>query len=364
LGSVAEVRTVFTTIKPAQIQKLMEGGIVFVEGEMKVGNRVEKGVAAIYETDVLASGTAKEWESALKPLIGKRGKGLANAIDNIVSSPKYWKKYTFDDLMNGKLPCFVAGTLVRTENGLKPMEKITVGEKVLSRNMNTNENEWKVVTETFTNYADQFVVLEFENESVKATGQHTFWLPKANKWTKAIDLKVGDSVLDVSNELKTISNIYIETKNAPTYNFEVESNHNYFVGQNQVLTHNKARVSKFADNTLLNVEFYRLLDINNQDLYIGQTIQGKDKRLGQHIYEGNNPLKKSKAWKKAITGINNVKNFPKKVAINAFEAAVIELYEIQLLRSQGGVVFNSEKPIGLKKFNKFKNMGNPCRLFK
>lgn len=257
-----------------------------------------------------------------------------------------------------KKPCFAAGTLVTCKTGLKPIEQITVGEIVLSRNMKTGQNEWKTVTETFTNFANEFVQIELKGEIIKATGQHTFWLPKKNKWTKAIDLRTGDIFLTHKDEFKTITNVEIKKKKAATYNLEVEANHNYFVGQNQVLTHNKAKVSKFADATLYNVEFYNLR-IRGSNVYVGQTVQGIFLRAEQHKYEG----KRKSNWKKGINGVENLARFPEKVAVTAYEAAVIELYEIQLLRSKGGVVYNSLKLIGAKNFKRFKDKGNPCRLF-
>lgn len=263
-----------------------------------------------------------------------------------------------------KKPCFAAGTLVSCKTGLKPIEQIEVGEIVLSRNMKTGQNEWKTVTETFTNFANEFVQIEFEAEIIKATGQHTFWLPKKNKWTKAIDLITGDTFLSHEDEFKAITNIEVKKKKAATYNLEVSANHNYFVGQNQVLTHNKTRVSKFANDALFEVEFYKLTDINNQSIYIGQTVQGIGKRRDQHVYEGAVAKEKNiKTWKQKIDGVGHPKNFPEAVIINTYEAAVIELYEINLLRAQGGEVYNAQKPIGAKKFKRFKDKGNPCRLF-
>jgi predicted PurR-regulated permease PerM len=326
-----------------------------------------------YKGEKIYSGTAKQVNEYLTPHLKKNGKRLEDSLDglldDLVTSQKYWNNFTFDMLMGNppppKKPCFAAGTLVSCKTGLKPIEQIEVGENVLSKNMKTGQNEWKTVTETFTNHAEKFVVVELENECIKATGQHTFWVPKANKWTKAVDLKVGDSLLEVRNELKTISSIHIETKYAPTYNLEVTANHNYFVGQNQVLTHNKTRVSKFANDALFEVEFYKLTDINNQSIYIGQTVQGIGKRRDQHVYEGAVAKKKNiKTWKQIIDGVGHPKNFPEAVIINAYEAAVIELYEINLLRAQGGEVYNAQNPIGAKKFKKFKDMGNPCRLYK
>lgn len=45
--------------------------------------------------------------------------------------------------------CFVAGTLVTTEDGFKPIEEIEVGDRVLSKNEITGEVETKTVTKTY-----------------------------------------------------------------------------------------------------------------------------------------------------------------------------------------------------------------------
>ncbi|MCU7556883.1 polymorphic toxin-type HINT domain-containing protein [Macrococcus capreoli] len=50
--------------------------------------------------------------------------------------------------------CFVAGTLVQTKFGLKPIEAIQVGDEVLSRCMETGYVSYKSVTETFSKQAD------------------------------------------------------------------------------------------------------------------------------------------------------------------------------------------------------------------
>ena len=46
--------------------------------------------------------------------------------------------------------CFTAGTMVETTNGLKPIEKIQIGDKVLSFNArNQKQNEYQVILDTF-----------------------------------------------------------------------------------------------------------------------------------------------------------------------------------------------------------------------
>jgi hypothetical protein len=84
--------------------------------------------------------------------------------------------------------CFVAGTSVRTKDGLKPIEQIKVGDWVLSRPENPDdgtETGYKRVTKTFL--FDSREVVRFwwapnsqaqweETESVYVTPNHPVWL--------------------------------------------------------------------------------------------------------------------------------------------------------------------------------------------
>jgi len=51
-------------------------------------------------------------------------------------------------------------------------------------------------------------------------------------------LKVGDRVLRSNGKWTRITRIEYETKEITVYNFEVEGNHSYFVGELGVLSHN------------------------------------------------------------------------------------------------------------------------------
>jgi Pretoxin HINT domain len=51
-------------------------------------------------------------------------------------------------------------------------------------------------------------------------------------------LKVGDKVLSLKGEWTRVIDIEREIKPTLVYNFEVEDNHNYFVGEIGVLSHN------------------------------------------------------------------------------------------------------------------------------
>jgi hypothetical protein len=100
--------------------------------------------------------------------------------------------------------CFAAGTLVHTKDGLKPIEKIQVGDWVLSQPEEKGEQAYKRVVNTF-NFDDKPVVRihyaiqrngVWHEDNLIVTGNHPFWVagvdkasyPEEHNWD---DLKLG-----------------------------------------------------------------------------------------------------------------------------------------------------------------------------
>ena len=80
--------------------------------------------------------------------------------------------------------CFPAGTRIRARRR-KPdgeyeeidleIEKIKIGDEVLSFNENTEKLEWKRVIETFKRQKDKLLELKFnDGASIKVTEEHPF----------------------------------------------------------------------------------------------------------------------------------------------------------------------------------------------
>jgi hypothetical protein len=83
-----------------------------------------------------------------------------------------------------ELGCFVAGTLVHTQEGLRPIEQIKVGDYVLSKSESgEGEASYKRVTRTFEKEGQEvwYVGYILPNEPIKmefvvVTGNHPFWV--------------------------------------------------------------------------------------------------------------------------------------------------------------------------------------------
>ena len=135
--------------------------------------------------------------------------------------------------------CFVAGTLVTTEDGQEPIEEIEVGDKVLSENEMTGEVVLKEVYATSVSETNEFYHIHVNDEEIVATGTHPFYVYKFG-WTTARALRAGDVLVLSNGELVTVEWIDHEILESPiyVYNFEVEDFHTYFVGKSGILVHN------------------------------------------------------------------------------------------------------------------------------
>jgi hypothetical protein len=171
-----------------------------------------------------------------------------------------------DDLVEIKVTkkpgCFLAGTGVLTESGLKPIEEIKSGEKVWAVDPQTGEWELReVVAPLVHDYEGDIVAVTVGQETVEATGNHPFWvveglslanrpmvrdvypderaLTEQGRWVAARDLQVRDTVWLQSGQTATIVGLSTRQGRATVYNIVVEGLHTYAVGSLGVLVHNK-----------------------------------------------------------------------------------------------------------------------------
>ena len=175
--------------------------------------------------------------------------------------------------------CFVAGTLVLTEEGYKPIEDVREGDYVLSKDPETGEEGFKEVIHAFVNESSVLVRLivvkadeleddkfyydeEFINgydeyaEAIKkyaeceddfsgkiikidTTVTHPFWVQDYG-FKYAGELKEGERLLSASGETLIVLSNETELLTTPVnvYNLEVAEWHTYFVSDEDVWVHN------------------------------------------------------------------------------------------------------------------------------
>ncbi len=80
-------------------------------------------------------------------------------------------------------------------------------------------------------------------EHITTTPTHLFWVPQKG-WTDAIELRAGDRLQLLNGEYVIIEQVQYELleSSVTVYNFEVEDFHTYYVGNADVLVHNKCKV--------------------------------------------------------------------------------------------------------------------------
>ncbi len=156
--------------------------------------------------------------------------------------------------------CFLAGTLVLTKAGPKPIEQIQEGDQVLSRDEVTGAAGYKTVTKTnggHAVYVCKVVVrtgpqgrterrsvgsatptegAEAEEpppargtEEFLCTRDHPFWSATRGRWVEADTLVEGERLLDDQGCSLQVELVTWWLQEASTHNFEVADWHTYFV---------------------------------------------------------------------------------------------------------------------------------------
>ena len=138
--------------------------------------------------------------------------------------------------------CFVAGTLVRTKDGEKPIENIEIGDCVWAWDENTGKVALKPVLETYVNETYELVHVFVNGEEIISTPGHPFYSP-VNGWIDAVHLRAGDILVLVNGEYVVVEKIQHELLEEPinVYNFNVDEFHTYFVSGIGVLVHNMCK---------------------------------------------------------------------------------------------------------------------------
>ena len=142
--------------------------------------------------------------------------------------------------------CFLAGTLVHAQDGVKPIEHVRVGDFVAARNQYNKETQWRPVLQIFATPEKDVVHVEVEHpdgarETISCTTQHPFYVVDRG-WCGADSLLPGDSLELLDGGRSTVVGIAADAGKHTVYNFEVADDHTYFVGNRGVWVHNASSI--------------------------------------------------------------------------------------------------------------------------
>ncbi len=138
----------------------------------------------------------------------------------------------------GRAECFAAGTPVWTASGPKAVEKVRVGDLVLSQDVESGEVIFKPVLLTSTRPEEELLRIDLGEDQLETTDGHPFWV-SGHGWTLAKKLETPSSLyaLDAQAKVHAVS----KGSRQETYNLVVADFHTYFVGKSRVLVHDNTR---------------------------------------------------------------------------------------------------------------------------
>jgi DnaJ-domain-containing protein 1 len=133
--------------------------------------------------------------------------------------------------------CLNAGTPIWTEQGPVAVERICIGDLVLSRDVETGELAYKPVLLTTVRSKRQLTEFSVGKEKIQATGGHLFWV-SGSGWVRTKELQPSQ-VLHTATSPAKVSDVQPGIV-AETYNLVVADFHTYFVGDSRLLSHDNS----------------------------------------------------------------------------------------------------------------------------
>ncbi len=159
--------------------------------------------------------------------------------------------------------CFIAGTLIASSDGNKPIEKIEKNNSIWS--YDNDRKIWllqKVSNILAHEFSGEIITIQIGNVAIEATSNHPFRViggadlllrpiagdipiherrgeEDAGKWVEAGKLKIGDTLLTISGEIALITKLERKHRTVRVFNLSVYGFNNYAVSSIGVLVHNK-----------------------------------------------------------------------------------------------------------------------------
>lgn len=142
---------------------------------------------------------------------------------------------TFERIAYKKIgTCIAEGSLVETEQGPLPVEKLTLGTKIWGFDLEHNAKVLTPLRQIRTHVAPR--MLQFPS-GLRVTADHPIWTD--DSWKQAGDLRPDDVIRRFDGSLKPAGKPHLATQSTRVYDLTVDTPHNFFA--DGVLVHNKSR---------------------------------------------------------------------------------------------------------------------------
>ena len=260
-------------------------------------------------------------------------------------------------------PCFPPGTIVKTPNGDRQIEDLTIGDLVIAYDFESKTPLIQPILHLYKNWTENLVDVNIDGELITSTRLHPFWVESSSKWLSASQLESGMTLKTITDNSITIDFAKTYAYQSATYNLEVCQAHNYFVGTTGVLVHNGDESSNFADTTKKSAKIYEIIDSSSGKdvvVYRGKTVQDTvEQRFKQHLSDDaakkadwSTKFKESELRIRPIAGGN----------WTDYETAVWEQHFIDDAVAKGHPIVNdlTSPPISENRYNQYKHLHSPC----
>ncbi|HKP57377.1 MAG TPA: polymorphic toxin-type HINT domain-containing protein, partial [Polyangiales bacterium] len=139
--------------------------------------------------------------------------------------------------------CFVAGTLVDTADGLRPIESIRAGDRVRSYDELTGQSAYRRVMERERRVASGLVRVTLSTGgTITMSPEHQLWVQESG-WVRAAQLTPDDALRSAQGaavDVEALEAIALDSNasaGVEVFNLLVEQSATYFVGSEPVLVH-------------------------------------------------------------------------------------------------------------------------------
>lgn len=174
---------------------------------------------------------APRWVSTSRKIFWHREDGTVKAVADLLSGEEVerFRGFNFDFAWIDEL-CLTAGTMILTDSGEVPIEKITTEHRVWTR-----AGVRPVLESRKTkNFADIWEITIGSGKKISGTARHPIWVI-GEGWKELSKIVAGDRVVTYLNQDVVVS-VRRLGEPAPVYNLEVADMHEYYA--NSILTHN------------------------------------------------------------------------------------------------------------------------------
>lgn len=179
---------------------------------------------------------------------------------------------------------FIAGTLVRTQNGYIPIEQLKENDFVTAYSFRNKQLFECKILKTNKQLHNKAIKLKVNGSEIVTAPEHKFYVPlhQNKKWLKAQELKPKDFILRNIKDLTQIDEIIELNSTSEFYSLSIDKYHNFFISNQDFFVHNEVVIG-----TLFGLKVF---------IDFAPLITGGILILGRRIFCSNNPYKDSRLF--------------------------------------------------------------------